>query len=198
MNKYKAQIAVVLAIVLLGGAWVLLQRDSLSPAQDAVWKTYTSKELGYEIQYPSNWKITEYPDEGKNGSVYVTVEFSAPTNSKSPNMYDPTMNYSYLSLHVSSHSGSTDLKRTFGATSYDQDIMISGVPAIRRGPVPTPIAGDGLPVEQMPTVPSFLRSTIEMIYDGKMYSLIGESTGPDYVASQKVLDQILSTFRLLK
>ena len=41
---------------------------------DASWKTYTNAEVGFSIQYPSNWQAQDLPDENEGQMHHVALQ----------------------------------------------------------------------------------------------------------------------------
>ncbi len=168
--RYQVLSGIALVLVICAGGWFFIQKNTAKPAHVAGWETYRNEDLGYEIQYPPDWKTKGYPSYvGKTVYDNALVLFKSPINSDSSGIENQEANHSVLYLGVSSSSETTILKKVFGSTYYDKLIA-----------------------------PSTLRSKIEMTNDNKTYLLVGDSSGPDYAASQAVIDQMLSTFKLLK
>ncbi len=208
MRKYQIITGVAILTLLVVGGYYLLQRilSTTGPqtqtevmnvesavSEPVTWKTYKSDEFGYEIQYPSNWKMIEYPSIRKDGHFNVSIGFVPLSNPESVNQRDPKTNYSYLGVSVSDHSGPFTLAQTFGGYTPDQEIEIDGVTVIRRGPRPVPEGSDAAYIP----IPNSLQSSIQTIHNKKTYSAIGESYGPDFAKSHETVERILSSFKFL-
>lgn len=89
-NKGSAVVVAIIGIIVLavigGVVWYVVSDKAENSI--ANWKTYTNKEYGFEIKYPSNWTIDEqsYKDNNLGTIVSGSIDFIDENSIKNANI----------------------------------------------------------------------------------------------------------------
>lgn len=160
--------------------------EAISIDETANWKTYTSNRYGYSVNYPPDWQVKEYPNNGNGLSTEMDISISSNRENATPLSVAVLVSNNLFEEELLKKNGTPEcLKPCTGSESYAvyENTNFAGVLANKSFNI---FSDDNQ-----------AHTYIRFNYNQKSFTISWKNT--DFEGNyDQVYDQIIKTFKLLQ